>query len=240
VVCAALVPYVPPLPVSPLSRVVKAITGPGPIRSFLPAWVACFSLLGAYAAHLPALLRRAQVPGQTLLHHFDERVVSAILVTWIALLLVGIALWTPWIPRIGAVRIMRRAAPGAWLIAAALLALNHTPPAWAPLFLPVLIIGVLVLAGFGPAAVTYLAECSETFAADRAALMAFYTVALAGGGAIGSLLGGVAVRFGYLDGLVLFGLGLSVFAYAALTPVMRYERAMLSRVDSPPAPAPVG
>jgi MFS family permease len=240
VVCAALVPYVPPLPVSPLSRVVKAITGPGPIRSFLPAWVACFALLGAYAAHLPALLRRAQVPGQTLLHHFDERVVSAILVTWIALLLVGIALWTPWIPRIGAARIMRRAAPGAWLIAAALLALNHTPPAWAPLFLPVLIIGVLVLAGFGPAAVTYLAECSETFAADRAALMAFYTVALAGGGAIGSLLGGVAVRFGYLDGLALFGLGLSVFAYAALTPVMRYERAMLSRVDSPPAPAAVG
>jgi predicted MFS family arabinose efflux permease len=211
-----------------------AIIGPGPIRSFLPAWIACFALLGAYAAHLPALLRRTLVPGQSLVHHFDERVVSGILVTWIALVLIGIAIWTPWIPRIGAVRIMRRAAPGAWLLSGAVLALNHTSPAWAPLFLPLLILGVMILAGFGPAAVTYLAECSETFVADRAALMAFYTVALAGGGAIGSLLGGVAVRLGYLDGLVLLGLGLSVFAFFALTPVVRYERALLRRVDVPP------
>jgi MFS family permease len=233
-VCAALVPYVPPLPVSPLRRVFSAIVGPGPIRSFIPAWISCFALLGAYAAQLPALLRRTLVPGQSLVHHFDERVVSGILVTWIALVLIGIALWTPWIPRIGAVRIMRRATPGAWLLSGAVLALNHTSSAWVPLFLPLLILGVMILAGFGPAAVTYLAECSETFVADRAALMAFYTVALAGGGAIGSLLGGVAVRLGYLDGLVLFGFGLSVFAFFALTPVIRYERALLRRVDAPP------
>lgn len=236
VVCAALVPHIPPLPVSPFSRVLGAVVKAGPLRSFLPAWIACFALLGAYAAHLPALLRRRPVPGQTLVHHFDERIVSAILVSWIALLIVGIVLWTPLIPRVGTVRIMRRAAPGAWLIAAAMLALNHTSLSWAPLFLPFLVVGVLVLAGFGPAAVTYLAECSETFVADRAALMAFYTVALAGGGAIGSLLGGVAVRLGYLDGLVLLGLALSIFAFVALTPVMRYERAMLRKLQAPPAP----
>ncbi len=227
IVCAALVPYVPPLPVSPMRRVFSAVFGRGPLRSFLPAWIACFALLGAYAAHLPALLRRTPVPGQTLVHHFDERLVSAILVSWIALLLVGILLWTPRIPRIGAVRIMRLATPGAWLIAGALLAMNHVPLGWSPILLPFLIAGVLVLAGFGPAAVTYLAECSETFVADRAALMAFYTVALAGGGALGSIIGGFAVRAGYLNGLILFGLALSVFAYSALTPVVRYERALL-------------
>lgn len=232
IVCAAMVPHVPPLPVSSLSRVLGAIVGPGPIRSFLPAWMAAFALLGAYAAHLPALLRRAPVPGQTLLHQFDERVVSAILVAWILLLLAGIAMWTPWIPRVGAVRIMRRAAPGAWLIAGALLALNHTPFTWAPLYIPLLIVGVLVLAGFGPAAVTYLAECSETFVADRSALMAFYTVALAGGGALGSVLGGFAVRFAYADGLVLFGLVLSVIAFVGLNPVMRYERALIQTLGS--------
>ncbi|HEX4579968.1 MAG TPA: MFS transporter [Candidatus Dormibacteraeota bacterium] len=234
-VCAALVPHVPPLPVSPISRVLGAIVGPGPIRSFLPAWMAAFALLGAYAAHLPALLRRAPVPGQSLLHHFDERLISVILVCWIALLLIGIVLWTPWVTRLGAVKTMRRAAPGAWLIAAALLALNHSPLDWAPLYLPLVILGVLVLAGFGPAAVTYLAECSEMFVADRSALMAFYTVALAGGGAIGSVIGGAAVRLDYADGLIIFGLILSVFAFAALTPAMRYERAMLSR-QAPEAP----
>ncbi|MDQ6747152.1 MAG: MFS transporter [Candidatus Dormibacteraeota bacterium] len=235
-VCLALVPYVPPLPVSPMRRVLAAVLGPGPIRGFLPAWMAAFALLGAYAANLPALLRRYAVAGQTLVHHLDERLVSAILVSWIAMLLIGIAIWTPWIPRLGAVRVMRRAAPGAWVISAALLAMNHVPLAWSPVFLPVLIAGVLVLAGFGPAAVTYLAECSETFAADRAALMSFYTVALAGGGAIGSVVGGVAVRLGFLDGLVLFGLALSLYTFHALTPVVRYERALLSAVDPVAAP----
>ncbi|PZR82276.1 MAG: hypothetical protein DLM65_04190 [Candidatus Aeolococcus gillhamiae] len=226
VICAALVPYVPPLPVSPIRRVFGAVFGPGPLRSFLPAWMACFALLGAYAAHLPALLRRVPVVGQTLVHHFDERLVSVMLVSWIALLLLGIALWTPRIPKVGAVRIMRLATPGAWLIAGALLSMNHTAIAWTPIFVPLLALGVLILAGFGPAAVTYLAECSETFVADRAALMAFYTVALAGGGALGSIVGGFAVRAGYLDGLILFGFALSVFAYFALTPVVRYERAL--------------
>lgn len=231
-VCLAFVPHVPPLPVSPISRVIGAIVGPGPIRSFLPAWMAAFALLGAYAAHLPALLRRSPVPGQELLHHFDERIVSVILVGWIVLLLVGILLWTRFIPRFGAVRVMRRATPGAWLIAGALLALNHTSLSLAPLLVPVLVIGVLMLAGFGPAAVTYLAEVSETFVADRSALMSFYTVALAGGGAIGSVLGGVAVRLDYLDGLVAFGFLLSLGCFAALTPVMRYERAMRRQAET--------
>jgi predicted MFS family arabinose efflux permease len=231
IVCAALVPYVPPLPVSPMRKIFGAVFGRGPLRSFLPAWIACFALLGAYAAHLPALLRRAPVPGQTLVHHFDERLVSVMLVGWIALLLVGILLWTPRIPRIGAVRIMRLATPGAWLISGTLLAMNHVGIDWTAVFLPVLALGVLILAGFGPAAVTYLAECSETFVADRAALMAFYTVALAGGGALGSIVGGLAVRAGYLDGLIVFGFVLSVFAFFALTPVVRYERALQRAVE---------
>jgi MFS family permease len=230
-VCLALVPHVPPLPVSPVSRIVAAVIGPGPIRGFLPAWMAAFALLGAYAAQLPALLRRNPVAGQVLMRHFDERIVSAILVSWIALLLVGIALWTPLIPRVGAVRIMRRAVPGAWVISGALLVLNHSSLGWSPVLLPILIAGVLGLAGFGPAAVTYLAECSETFVADRAALMAFYTVSLAGGGAIGSVLGGFAVKVAQLDGLVVFGFLLSLFAFFALGPVLRYERALLRAVD---------
>lgn len=232
-VCAAFVPRVPPLPVSPLGRVIGAIVGPGPIRSFLPAWMAAFALLGAYAAHIPALLRRSPVAGQTLVRHFDERLVSAVLVSYIVLLLLGIVLWTPIIPRIGSVRTMRRAAPGALLIGFTLLALNHSPLHWAPFYVPLLVIGILVLAGFGPAAVAYLAECSETFVADRSALMAFYTVALAGGGALGSVIGGVAVRLDYADGLFIFGLVLGLIAYVALGPVMRYERALVRTVEAP-------
>ena len=234
VICLVFVPRVPPLPVSSLSRVLGAIVGPGPIRAFLPAWMGAFALLGAYVAHVPALLRRAAVEGQTLVHHFDERLVSAVLVGYVVLLLIGIVLWTPVIPRLGAARTMRRAAPGAVLISGTLVLMNHTPigPLWFLLFVP-LVTGVLVLAGFGPAAVAYLAEVSETFAADRSALMAFYTVALAGGGAIGSVLGGVAVRFDYADGLFAFGLVVALFAYFSLGPVLRYERALVRAVEPP-------
>ena len=187
----------------------------------------------AFAANFAALLHHAPIPGQTLVHHFDERLVSGILVSWIVLLVVGIALWTPWLPRIGSAVTMRRAVPGAWLIAGGLLALNHLPLAFFPLLLPFVMVGILWLAGFGPAAVAYLAECSETFVADRSALMAFYTVTLAGGGAIGAALGGLAVAIDYVDGLIVFGLIISFATFFFLNPVVRYERALLREVGDP-------
>ena len=73
------------------------------------------------------------------------------------------------------------------------------------LVVPFLVAGILWLAGFGPAAVTYLADCSESLSADRSALMSFYTVALAGGGAIGALLGGYRRALLGIDGLVILG-----------------------------------
>lgn len=241
-VCMRFVPRVPPLPVSPVSVIVRAVTGPGPIRTFLPAWMGTFALLGAFYANLTALLARRQsnapVPGQALMHHFDERVVSLLLVSWLVLLVVGIALWTPWLPRLGSAVVMRRAAPGAWLLAGGLLIANHLSPDLIWVAFPPAIVGILWLAGFGPAAVAYLAECSETFAADRSALMAFYTVTLAAGGVIGSILGGVAIGLGGADGLFLLGIGFTTFTYLTLGPVVRYERALLAEVGAEDEPLP--
>jgi MFS family permease len=224
VVCWRLVPRVPPLPVSPLRRVLRAVAGPGPLRAFLPAWVCSFALIGAFGANLAALLRHHHASGQTLTHHFDERIIGGILVGWVVLFLVGIALWVPVVTRRGAATVMRRAVPGAWLVLAALFGINHLPLTLAPVLLPVLVGGILILAGFGPAAVTYLADCSEAFASDRSALMSFYTVTLAGGGAIGAVLGGLASHWLFIDGLVVVGFALSILAFTALTPVLRYER----------------
>ena len=92
------------------------------------------------------------------------------------------------------------------------------------LLVPFLVLGILWLAGFGPAAVTYLADCSESLSADRSALMSFYTVALAGGGAIGAVIGGFAAHLLYVDGLVILGLLLSTATFLTLGPVVRFER----------------
>ena len=222
-ICAVWVRNLRPMHVSPLRTVLRAVLGPGPMRSFMPAWIACFALLGAFVAHLPALLRHEPVPGQTLMHHFDARFIGVVLVTWVVLFLVGILLWTPYLSRGRPLAIMRRAVPGAWLIIAALVVINHVPLAAAPAALPFLAAGVLWLAGFGPAAVAYLADCTEQLMADRAALMSFYTVALAGGGAIGAVLGGVAIRWLHADGLFLLGLLLSALAFGLLAVVARRE-----------------
>ena len=203
-VCLWLVPKIPPLPVSSLRTVLGAVFGRGPMRSFLPAWVGCFALIGAFTAHIPALLRHARVPGQQIEHHLDERFIGVLLVSGIVLFLIGIALWTPLLTRSRPASIMRRAFPGAAVIIAALFVLNHVGFGIAPIALPVLAVGIIWLAGFGPAAVTYLADCSEMLTADRSALMSFYTVTLAAGGALGAILGGIAIRASGADGLLEF------------------------------------
>jgi MFS family permease len=204
--------------------IVRAVFGPGPMRSFLPGWIMSFALIGAFVANLPSLLHHKDEASQSLMHHFDVRVIGLFLIAWIVVFLVGIALWTRWVPRLGPSVVMRRAVPGAWLTMLALLAINHTH-AWAMLVgIPFLIAGILWLAGFGPAAVTYLADCSETYAADRSALMSFYTIALAGGGAIGAIVGGLAARLLGVDGLVIIGLILSTSTFLVLGRVVRYER----------------
>jgi MFS family permease len=223
-VCLRFVAHVPPLPVTRLSTLVRYIAGPGPIRRFLPAWLGTFALIGAYGSNLPALLHHAPVAGQRLVHHLDTRVVSLILVSGIVVLVIGIVLWTPWILRLGPARQMRRAVPGAWLFSIALLLANHLPTVALPVLLPVAGVGILWMAGFGPAAVAYLANCSETHTADRSALMSFYTVTLAAGSAVGAVLGGAAVSLASLDGLVVFGLLLTLATFLLLGPLVSRER----------------
>jgi len=223
-VCLRFVPHVPPLPVSPVQVIVRAVVGPGTIRVFIPAWLAVNTLVGAWIFNLASLLRQSPDPSQTLVHGFDDRAISAILISWVVLLVVGIVLWTPVLRRRGGARTMRLAVPGVYLIGGGALVMNHLPLRVAPLLLPVVVLGLLTIAGFGPAAVAYLADCSERLAADRAALMAFYTVTLAGGGAIGSVLGGLFAKWLLLDGLILLAACCAAIALLSLNAVVRLER----------------
>ncbi len=226
-VCLRFVPRVPPLPVTRLSVLVDWIAGPGPMRTFLPAWLGTFGLIGAYGSNLASLLghHHAAVHGQNLVGHLSPGFgIASVLVAGILLLVIGIILWTPWITRLGPVTQMRRAVPGAWVFSAALLAANHLPAIALAFLLPLAAFGIVWLAGFGPAAVAFLANSSETHGADRAVLMSFYTATLAAGGAMGAFLGGVAVSLASLDGLVVFGILLALMTFVLLRPVLRFER----------------
>src|SRR3984893_6580736 len=228
IVCLVFVPPVPPLPAPSLGVVFRAAIGPGPMRTFLPAWIMSFALIGAFVANLPALLRHHAMASQSLMHHFDVRIIGLFLIGWIVVFLVGILLWTPFVARLGPAVVIRRAVPGAWLTMLALLAINHLPFLGMLLLVPFLVLGILWLAGFGPAAVTYLADTSETLSADRSALMSFYTVALAGGGALGAVIDGFAAHLLGIDGLVILGLLLGTTTFFTLGSVVRFERANTS------------
>jgi len=223
-VCLRFVPRVPPLPVSPVSVIARVVSGPGPIRAFLPAWLAVNGLVGAWYFNVASLLKRAPDPTQTLIHGFDERVISGFLDGFVVLLMVGIVMWTPVLRRLRAPATMRWAVPGVYLVCGGLFLINHTPLRLAPVFLPLVVLGVLVEAGFGPAAVNYLADCSEILASDRSALMAFYTVSLAGGGALGAVLGGIAGKLLLFDGLIVLAALLATVAMLSLRAVVQYER----------------
>jgi len=67
--------------------------------------------------------------------------------------------------------------------------------------------------------------CSESLAADRSALMSFYTVTLAAGGVIGAILGGVVIRSFHADGLLWFGFGLSLITFTLILVLVRGDAA---------------
>jgi MFS family permease len=224
VVCLRFVPRVPPLPVSPVGVILRAIVGPGTIRVFIPAWLAVNTLVGAWIFNLSSLLRQSPDPSQTLVHGFDDRLISAFLIGWVVLLVTGIVLWTPVLRRRGGPATMRLAIPGVYVVCAGFLVMNHSPLRLAPALLPIVVVGLLSIAGFGPAAVAYLADCSENLAADRSALMAFYTVTLAGGGAIGAVLGGLFAKWLLLDGIILLAALCATIALVSLNAVVRLER----------------
>jgi len=180
-ICLRFVAHVPPLPITRLSTLLRDVAGPGPFE--LPP-----RLGGHVCSH-----RRLRFNLASLLHHsrsgaragppLRHPVGLPGLVSAIAVLVIGIVLWTPWINRLGPARQMRRAVPGAWLFSAALLAANSLPhvalyillpwPDWASSGWP---------DSDQPPSPTWPTARRRT--GGPVGLMSIYTVTLAAGGAI--------------------------------------------------------
>ena len=83
--------------------------------------------------------------------------------------------------------------------------------------------GLFVLAGATPAALGLLADISERFPADRGAIMGLYSVFLAIGQIIGSLIGGFAANWRGIDGMLLATAGLLAIAVIPLSRLRAQE-----------------
>jgi MFS family permease len=83
--------------------------------------------------------------------------------------------------------------------------------------------GLFVLAGATPAALGLLADISERFPSDRGAIMGLYSVFLAVGQIVGSLIGGFAAQWRGIDGLLFATFGLLLIALFPLAQLRRHE-----------------
>jgi MFS family permease len=114
---------------------------------------------------------------------------------------------------------------GAVLVAGGLV-VNHAAGAF--VLIPVagalaMAFGLFVLAGATPAALGLLADMSERFPSDRGAIMGLYSVFLAVGQIVGSLIGGVAADTYGIDGLLVATLVLLLAALGPLAFLRRQE-----------------
>jgi predicted MFS family arabinose efflux permease len=83
--------------------------------------------------------------------------------------------------------------------------------------------GLFLLAGATPAALGLLADMSERFPSDRGAIMGLYSVFLALGQIIGSLIGGIAADWQGIDGMFIATLVLLGIAVVPLSQLRTQE-----------------
>ncbi len=104
-----------------------------------------------------------------------------------------------------------------------------------------LVAGLFVLAGATPAALGLLADISESFPADRGAIMGLYSVFLAVGQIIGALLGGEAATLRGIDGLFVATLILLAVALVPLFHLRLFEHRFTAGAGGPqPSPEQLG
>ena len=172
---------------------------------FLPAWIAANAILGTWVtAQISFVLAGGRrVAGQRLVgafYHHEARL-SLLLGGYVLVFAACMVGWAFLVGRLPTRPVLAAAVFGVVLASAALVGLNHGGP---PLLLvPLLVAGMFLEAGFAPAALTYLADTSTDFAADRGLVMGVYSVVLGVGYLAGSVLGGVFAQWAAFDGLAI-------------------------------------
>jgi MFS family permease len=194
-----------------------------------PTWISLNAALGLYTSQTLFQLVRSRserFEDQWLVGGFDPLHVTVAFLAGGAVFFVGLLYWG------GRFAILRRTTiifygiVGGGIFVFSALALNHTGDDAAIMRLPWLgglAIGLFLLAGATPAALGLLADMSESFPADRGAVMGLYSVFLALGQIVGALIGAAAAEAWAFDGILMATLLLQVVALLPLSRVRRFE-----------------
>jgi len=203
-----------------------------PVWLLAPTWIALNALLGSWGTQ--ALFQLVQEPSdrfadQFLMQGFEPWQAGLVLGVGLLVLFSGLLYWGNRFVRLRRTTIIGIGLAGGGVFVAAVLAVNHSSslPIW---FLAGLLgiaaAGLFVLAGATPAAVGFLSDVSEGYPGRRGVIMGLYSVFLAVGQIIGSVVAGVAAEWGGIDGLLIASGGLLVVALIPLGQLRAAEHHM--------------
>jgi MFS family permease len=187
-----------------------------------PTWIAVNAFIGAWTSQSIFQLVQDPRPGfedQLLMGGFAPAQVSVGLGAALLIFFAGLFYWGNRFKRYRRTTIMAIGVVGGLAMAGAAFGLNHAA-LWGliPRVGVALVTagGLFVLAGATPAALGMLADISEEHPDDRGAIMGLYSVFLAIGQVVGSLVGGGAAEVLGVDGLLLASAGMLVIALIPL------------------------
>jgi MFS family permease len=210
-------------------RAYPALLRESSVLVLAPTWIALNAAIGLWTTQSLFNLTRkpdARFADQLLMGRFEPNEISVGLGIGLVLFFIGLAFWGDRFKRLRRTTIIFYGVLGGAAIVLAALVLNHSD-GWNDLLrlppLAVVLGGLFVLAGATPAALGLLADTSETHPADRGAIMGLYSVFLALGQIIGSLLGGTAAEIRGIDGILVATLILLAIALAPLSRLRAVE-----------------
>jgi MFS family permease len=199
------------------------VLGNAQVLLLAPTWIAVNAAIGLWFSQsiFQFARRDDRFPNQLLHRGFDATQITVAAIVILAIFGAGLFYWGGRFKNLRRSTIILYGVLGGALVVAACLVINHSEGMPLPVpvaFAGVAAAGLFVLAGATPAALGLLADISERFPNDRGAIMGLYSVFLAIGQIVGSLVGGVAASMRGIDGLLVATL---VMLAIALLPLFR-------------------
>jgi MFS family permease len=197
------------------------------IWMFSPAWVSVFAIVGMWTNVSARLFTgHKQYEGQLLTGAVSPEKFENGFATLAIFFALGVLAWSFVLARYRKTSVMLVSTAALFGLIVTVFALNHLDSYSNPfyyLLLGLLLIGVLVLSGFTPAALTYLADVTERFAENRGSIMGLYSVFLGVGQFLGTSIGGYFAEWNGVDGLLMLSAIFGAITAVSLLTLRRRE-----------------
>lgn len=210
-----------------------SILGDRRLVAFVPAWIAVNAVLGTWVtAQITFVLAGDQrVPGQRFVGSLAgrESMLSLVLGGYVLVFSLCVVAWVFLAGRFPVQPTLFVTIAGTAVASVGLIAGNHGFPV--AMFVPVVLVGVFLEAGFTPAALIHLADLSGVWAADRGFVLGVYSVILGLGYLLGNVLGGLFAGWLAFDGLGVLTIGLAVVAMISVAISILIDRRVAGQND---------